>query len=261
MASARSIIDKPGRLFAGLLLAVLSIGLAPCSPALAQDPGPINTERPSFSSSPLALPAGFWQIEAGYEYTRTTGSNGSKEHTLPNALLRWGFHPRFELQFDWTGYSWMTASGKETNGFKDLSVGVKWQLQDGSAPFLAGLFAGLSLPVGDEELTSDDYDPELGFFWTYAGSLDWFGTVKLTESANKYKLENAIGISFSPTPNTSTYVEYKGSFPDGQGPAHDLNFALMHLLANDLQVDLNSTIGLNKRASDYTLGLGIAYRF
>jgi hypothetical protein len=25
----------------------------------AQDPGPINTERPSFSSSPLALPTGF----------------------------------------------------------------------------------------------------------------------------------------------------------------------------------------------------------
>jgi hypothetical protein len=33
------------------------------------------------------------------------------------------------------------------------------------------------------------------------------------------------------------------------------------LLSNDLQVDLNGALGLNQRASDFTLGTGIAYRF
>jgi hypothetical protein len=61
---------------------------------------------------------------------------------------------------------------------------VKWQLNDADAKFVAGLFAGVSMPVGDSQLTSDDYDPELALFWTYSGGLDWFGTSKLTESGN-----------------------------------------------------------------------------
>jgi len=253
--------NRRGRSILCLILAFVLAQLAGAKAALAQDPGPINTERPSFSSSPLALPTGYWQIEAGYEYTRNLGSNSSKEHTLPNALLRFGFHPRFEVQLNWSGYSWVTSSGSETNGAKDASLGVKWQLNDGNSSFVAGLFAGVSLPVGDSDLTSDDYDPELGFFWTYTGGLDWFGTAKLTESGNKYKLENAVGISLSLAQDTGAYFEYKGSFPEGQGPAHDLNFGVTWLLDNDLQVDVNGGLGLNKRASDFKLGAGIAYRF
>ncbi|MFC1689556.1 transporter [Pseudomonadota bacterium] len=228
---------------------------------LAQDPGPINTERPSFSSSPLALTTGLWQIESGYVYTRNVGSNSSKEQTLPNALLRFGFHPRFELQLNWAGYSRMTSQGSSTSGLKDASLGVKWQIIADDAPFVAAVFAGVTLPVGDKEFTSDDYDPEFAVFWTYSGVLEWFGTAKLTESDNKYKIENALGINFSLAQDTGAYVEYKGTFPEGQGPAHDLNFGVTWLLSNDLQVDLNGALGLNKRASDFTLGTGIAYRF
>ena len=133
---------------------------------LAQDPGPINTERPSFSSSPLALAAGFWQIEAGYEYTRNLGSNSSKEQTLRNALLRFGFHPGFELQLNWAGYNRLTSPGSKTTGLKDASLGVKWQISADDTPFVAGVFAGVTLPVGDKDLTSDEYDPEFAVFWT-----------------------------------------------------------------------------------------------
>ena len=245
----------------GIIFTVMLSLLVCTECVLAQDPGPINTERPSFSSSPLALPAGFWQIEAGYEYTRNLGSNRSKEHTLPYALLRFGFHPRFELQLNWPGHNRMTSPGSRTTGSKDASLGVKWQISADDAPFVAAVFAGVTLPVGDKDLTSNEYDPELAVFWTYSGVLEWFGTAKLTGSGNKYKLENAIGINFSPAQDTGAYIEYKGSFPEGRGPAHDLNFGVTWLLSNDLQVDLNGALGLNKRASDFTLGTGIAYRF
>lgn len=43
--------------------------------------------------------------------------------------------------------------------------------------------------------------------------------------------------------------------------AHDLNYGVTRLLNHKLQVDLNGSIGLNSRASDYALGTGIAYRF
>ena len=155
----------------------------------------------------------------------------------------------------------MTSSGSQTNGVKDASLGVKWQLNDKDAKFVAALFAGVSLPVGDSDLSSDDYDPELGFFWSYSSGLDWFGTAKLTDSGKRYKLENAIGINLSLGQETSAFIEYEGSYPEGQGPAHDLNFGVTWLLSHNLQVDLNGSLGLNSRASDYGLGTGIAYRF
>jgi len=227
----------------------------------AQDPGPINTERPSFSSSPLALSQGYWQIEGGYNYSRKTGSEGSKEHSLPNALLRFGFYRGFEVQLNWSGYSWSRSSGSETNGINDASLGVKWQLNDADAKFVAGLFAGVTMPIGDNDLTSDDYDPELAMFWNYDGRLNWFGTVKLTHSKKSYLLQNAIGISLPLAANTSSFLEYEGSYPEEKGPAHKLNFGVMWLLADDLQLDLNANLGLNDRASDYGIGAGIGYRF
>jgi hypothetical protein len=244
-----------------LVLTFLLAHLPGANVVFAQDLGPINTERPSFSSSPLALPTGFWQIEAGYQYTRNVGSNSSKDHTLPNALLRFGFHERLELQLNWSGYTRMISNGAKTKGLNDASLGMKWQVNKADAAVAVGLFAGVSLPVGDREFTSDDYAPEFAVFWTHSGSLDWFGTAKLSWSGNKYKLENAVGISLSLAQNTGAYFEYKGSFPEGQGPAHDLNFGVTWLLADDLQVDLNGGLGLNKRASDYFVGTGIAYRW
>jgi hypothetical protein len=132
-----------------LLLIYLCFFLSGATVVFAQDPGPINTERPSFSSSPLALPTGYWQIEAGYQYTRNPGSNRSKDHTLPNALLRFGFHERLELQLNWSGYTRMISDGAETKGLKDASLGVKWQVNRADAAVVVGLFAGISLPVGD----------------------------------------------------------------------------------------------------------------
>jgi hypothetical protein len=126
-----------------LILTVMLAHLPGATVVFAQDPGPINTERPSFSSSPLALPTGYWQIEAGYQYTRNLGSNSSKDHSLPNALLRFGFHERLELQLNWSGYTRMTSDGAKSKGFKDASLGVKWQVNRADAAVAVGLFAGV----------------------------------------------------------------------------------------------------------------------
>ena len=75
---------------------------------------------------------------------------------------------------------------------------MKWQINADDAPFVAAVFAGVMLPVGDKDLTSDQYDPEFAVFWTYSGALEWFGTAKFTEPGNRYKLENAKGIGFHP---------------------------------------------------------------
>ena len=241
---------------------LLSFFWLSCLPeAFAQTLDPINTERPSFSSSPLALSTGYWQIEAGYQFTHDNDSDTINDHTLPNALLRYGFYERFELQLSSAGYTWLESGDVKSNGFNDAGLGVKWQVNNSDAVIPVGLFAGVSLPVGSSDFTSDDIDPSIALFWSHSGLLDLFGTAKVQYSDTLYSLDNAIGISLSLTKNTGAFIEYLATFSEGDGPAHGLNYGVTWLLSNDLQLDINGGVGLNSRANDYFAGMGIAYRF
>jgi hypothetical protein len=227
----------------------------------AQEVEPINTERPSFSSSPLALDVGYWQLEAGYQFSGNEGSTPSDEHSVPNALLRFGLRNNFELQLNWSGYTSTKSPSGDTSGYNDASLGVKWQLLQSDKKFVAALFVGFSMPLGSAGQSSGSTDPEAALFWSYHGALDWFGTSKISVTDDKYKFESAAGINLSLGEITGAFVEYKGTFPEGAGSAHDLNMGLTWLLNPDLQIDLHGTAGLNSRATDYVIGTGIALRF
>lgn len=245
--------------FSGLVLAVLS-GLS-CATALAQSADPISAERPSFSSSPIALGTGLWQVEAGYQYTTEGGSADLEIHNLPQLLIRGGLAENVELQIGWSGYTWADASGRSFNGTNDGSVGVKWQLSDSNARTPIAVFAGLSLPVGSDNFSADESEPLLGFFWSHAGRFNLFGTAILTESGKDTVIGNAIGISLPSRGNVSSYLEYAGLFQDGSGPQHLLNGGLAFLRNNDLTFDVYASIGLNGRAPDLSIGFGLATRF
>lgn len=129
-----------------------SIALIVTAPAaLAQEQGPINAERPGFSSSPIALARGVWQLEAGYQYTELNGG-GAESHTLPLMLLRYGIADDTEIQFSWPGYTEIDFNGGDISGTTDASLGVKWQLSEPDAAVPLALFFGASLPVGSDRL-------------------------------------------------------------------------------------------------------------
>lgn len=236
-------------------LGLLSLVGVLTTPAMAQS---ISAERPGFSSSPLTLAARTLQLEGGYEY-RDGGR--SEAHTLPLGLLRYGLLERLELQLSWAGYSRIDVPGADVEGVTDAGLGFKWQATGADAPVPIGIFAGLSLPVGDSELSSDEVDPVLGLFWTRSTAVDLFGTVLISESDNDTVLTNAVGAAFSFDDRRGGYLEYFGSFSDGGGPEHVLNGGLTWLMAVDLQLDVNAGVGLNGRAPDYFVGAGVAYRF
>lgn len=233
------------------------------SPAFAGEPGPINTERPSFSSSPLALPAGYWQVETGYQFTRDDDAGSFKEHSLPNMLLRFGFHENLELQLGGLTYKWQQIDGARDSGFQDASLGIKWQVNDSDSVVPVGLYGAVSLPVGSSEFSNDSYDPTLGLFWSHSGALNLFGNLILKHADDLYTFDNGIGISFSLPNNMGSYVEYVGSFheDDQADSTHVMNLGANWLLSDDLQLDINGGFGLNRLANDYYAGMGISYRF
>lgn len=229
-----------------------------CGPAPAQDGETIVAERPGFSSSPTVLAPSVLQLETGYEYVRVDSRLDS--HTLPLALIRVGVVDRLELQFAWAGYSWLETQGPDASGILDASVGIKYELNGPDTTVPVALFAGLTVPMGDDAFSSDNVDPRLGLFWSHSGSADWFGTATLTESDGEVLLGNALGLSLPVNANTSGYVEYFGIYGNG-GPEHFLNGGLAYTPRSNLQLDLNGGAGLNSRAADFFVGAGLAYRF
>lgn len=249
------ITESRTRVWAGVITVLGSILWSP--PLLADDDNPINTERPSFSSSPLALSSGTVQLEVGYQFT-----DGVVDvQTLPLALLRVGLVERWELQLSWAGINRVSKNPGSTTGLSDVGVGVKWQRTDAGATVPMALFAGLSLPTGNRAFGSDSVDPTIGIFWTYASALDWFGTATLSESDGDTTLSNGIGISVPISTRTGGFVEYVAQFPDEGGPSHTLNGGITFAPQSNFQWDVNAGVGLNDRAADLFFGAGVAYRF
>ncbi len=221
-----------------------------------------SAERPSFSSSPLALATGYWQLEGGFQYFKA--SDDVDGFSLPNGLLRYGAGERAEIQLGWTGYARFDTSGGDVDGFTDASLGVKWQLSEDNATTPLALFAGVSLPVGGDELSSDELDPAVGLFWGHNGRVSLFGTVLLSESASQTTIGNAVGINLPlerRCNHCSAYLEYVGIHAEGSGPQHSLNGGYAWMTRPNLQFDVNAGFGLNDRAADGYFGFGAAYRF
>ena len=241
-----------------LIRAIIGMsGLASPALLLADTNEPINTERPSFSSSPLALSPGTVQLEAGYQFT----DDAADVQTYPLALLRLGLLERLELQVSWPGTSRVDAGRGSIDGSNDTSIGVKWQVTGDDAAVPLALFAGLSLPTGNRAFSSDSVDPSLGLFWTYTSTLSWFGTAALSESNGDTTLSNGIGITFPISARVGGFIEYVGQFGSGNGPSHAVNGGITVAPQSNFQWDVNVGVGVNDRSPDLSVGAGVAYRF
>lgn len=224
----------------------------------AQSVQPMRTERPSFSSTPYVLSPGTWQIETGYLYTNDSDGADFELHTLPQALLRYGMNDEIELQFGWPGWSWRDNGNNSDSGMNDATIGVKIQVADDSAATPIAFFAGLTLPVGDEEFSSDSWDPSIGAAWAHSR---FFGTVLISKSDSDYSFENGLGMSFALKNDTRAYAEWQATVPEDGGSVHSLNGGLLWLRRSNMQLDLNAALGLNDRAADFSIGAGFSYRF
>ena len=225
--------------------------------ANAQASAPISTDRPSFSASPFTLKPGVWQIESGYQYTRDDDSDTTLQ-TFPQALLRFGLSDEIELQFGWPGISRRDDGSSSDSGMTDAAVIMKIQLTEDTAATPVSFLAGVSLPIGDSEFSSDKYDPVIGAAWAHSR---FFGMALIIRSDGDYDFQNGIGASFALKNNMSAFAEWQASIPENGGSVHQLNGGLLWARQSNVQWDLNLSLGLNDRAPDFSIGGGFSYRF
>jgi hypothetical protein len=129
-------------------------------------------DRPTFTPSPLVVPKGRLQVEAGYTVADVSDAD---VHSLGEVLLRFGLTEPVELRAGWLGYAWIDAAGGTTiSGANDGSIGIKWTVAragPGGGPDLA-ILLGTSVPVGDSTISSGDWEPGASVVLGW-GLTDW----------------------------------------------------------------------------------------
>lgn len=259
-----------------MALAIAAVlALSSSSAAFGQE---LVTDRPDATESSVTVPAGHWQVEAGWTLSRDDdGGTRVETKELPGTLVRLGLSQSWELRIGWSGWvSQETSFGgatREVDGAGDGELGAKVFLREerGAAPEIALLF-GTSLPVGDDGLTTDRFDPafrlslshtlsdrlslgyNLGMEWE-TGDEDG---ERDTLSRGIYTVALGIGLD----ERAGAFVELFGDVPasDPGDPAHSLAGGFTWLLTDTLQLDLAGGVGLSDEADDWFAGLGVSFR-
>jgi hypothetical protein len=244
------------------------------APVAAQNAPPLVTDRPDQTESPVVVPRGMVQLEAGTLH-EVAGSGEGRVTSVASLLARAGLYGPIELRLGFLG--WQRATGGDADartGFGDLSVGVKVALLEGRGlkPGAAVLASAL-VPVGDEEFRAGGADPdvrvalahELGgaFSLGYNVGAAWITTpddtgTEATHFEGLYTL--TLGRGFGP--RIGAFVEAFGHVApsDGNPSGHALDGGVTFGVKSNVQLDATVGVGLDGVSPAWFVGLGVSAR-
>ncbi|HET6341540.1 MAG TPA: transporter [Gemmatimonadota bacterium] len=248
------------------LLTLAMVGLV-AGHAAGQPEIPLVTDRPDFTESALTVPSGHVQLESGYTFTHTEGGD---EHALGEALLRVGVLDRLEARIGLGSYAWVEAPGDDPSGFEDPSLGLKVVLaREETAGLAAALLAETTVPVGDDELGEDDWQPEirlavsrdLSDVLALAANLGIARASQEGEGFDQKVASLSLGIGLGD--RWGAYAETYGNFPAGLEEDDEgvLNGGLTFLVRPLLQLDARAGAGVTDAAPDFFAGVGLSKRW
>lgn len=255
------------------------MGLLLAAPLAAQDlsglPDPLVTDRPDFTESAGTVPAGHVQVEGGYTFTRQGDEEGS---SLGEVLVRIAMGGRMEARLGVGSYGRIDPGvpGAETfSGYEDPSVGIKIMLTEADPDLLPpgrpvmALLLGTSVPVGSDELTADEWQPEakLAMAWelndwlSLASNLIYAYPADGDERFHQYAASLSAG--FSLADRWGAYLEGYGfskESVDGSSTTY-LNSGITFSISKDFQLDARIGAGLDSPHPNWFAGVGAAVRF
>lgn len=240
----------------------------------AQEPGPIVTDRPTDSASPLTVPRHSFQLEAGYRLSRLESEGHDVDtHVIPDLLLRYGFTEKFEMRLVAAGWTLQEHPSGDSDGLADISLGAKLALAEerGMRPQM-GLLVDVSVPVGHDDFTNHHVIPKVLFLAANTLSDRLALTYNLgpsivtwednSEERTDWDFHYAAALSLATGGPVSLFGEFYGALLSGSGryDRHNFQFGGTMLLSNRLQIDLRGGLGLVDHEPDWLIGAGIAYR-
>ncbi len=242
----------------GARIAALVTALLATAPSSGEE---LVTDRPDFTESPLAVPAGTVQVEGGFTWVEAP--SGQETLSAPETLVRWGLSERVELRF---GLPDRIDPERGRPAFGDGSFGAKFELGESASGWTSAVIATVSLPVGDRELTSDEIDPgvivttgrDLSAGWSLGTQASWSITSAGADDVDT--IGATVVVARSIASRTGTFFELAFEEVDREGGSLLLHHGYTHLLGDRLQLDLHAAVGLTDDAPDALIGAGVSWR-
>lgn len=224
----------------------------------------IATDRPSVTASSTAVPKDGLQIETGLQ---ATDSAGQWTLDAPELLLRYGLPRKTELRLTVPDY-FLNLPAKKSNvrGFGDMAVGVSKQLGPVGGFDLA-VIPSISLPSGEQSISSGGYDPALQLPWSRALSARWAVAGQLasywpTVSGSRNQTsELTLMLDRQLPARWDVFVEYAADVPRHGGTRQLLHFGTTYKPLPHHQIDLHAGFGLTPAAPTSFVGVGYSYLY
>lgn len=247
------------------------LGLTLAIPAAAQMDEPLVSDRPDFTESTGTIAPGHVQVEGGITRQEIGEADAL---SVGEILVRIGLGDRLEARLGVGSWTRLDIPGDEIDGYEDPTAGVKVRLtspaDDRPPGFPAvALLVGTSIPVGSEELTVDEWEPEarLAFDWILTDLLSLGANLGVAwPSAGGERFDQLLGsltVGIAATDRLGVFVETYGfseEEPDGDATQY-ADTGVTFALTDDLQLDARVGFGLNDPSPERFVGVGAAFRW
>ena len=271
-------IPPPPQTLATARAWMLAASLA-CAPG-ARAEEPLSTDRPDFVESSDVMAPGRWQVEAGLQHERTQADGGKVRTLTTPTLLRLGVGPAMEVRLETEGTvrndSTDTASGasRRERGFADLSLGLKWRMQEGDeargTPAIAWLVHA-DVDSGSRAFRGQGVRPSLRVVaeWELpqefsVGVMPGLLSDKGDDGRRFTSGQLGVTVSRALSPGWHAFAELAGEDLGARphrDPVRFFDAGLTWLASESLQLDVSVAHGLTPAAPDFVWGVGLSLRF
>ena len=215
------------------------------------------TDRPDATESPNTVPAGFWQYEGGFLYSKDKAGTSGIEKTVYNTgLFRIGVLDNLELRL---GYNVMNErqelldgafSPEESSGIDPVLLGFKTAIRQGKEGKAdLGFMGHIYLPF----TASKDFRPQptaVDFRFSVGHVLGENSSIAYNigaqwaadEAEMAYVYTIAYGLSLSK--KWGMYLELYGDLPENNAPNHSWDTGFTYLVNNYIQLDVTLGSGI-----------------
>lgn len=231
------------------------------------------TDRPGQTNGPYTVAPGHLQIETGLlDYTYGHAARLSRVDAFSASEFRIGLVPDGEFDLVLNPFSWQRQDGFVTNGFGDFGIQGKWTIwSDPSSSSGFGLIPFVVFNTAQRHLGAGATQGGMSFPLQLSLPADFSLSFMPGVSASPnghgggYHPQVAASVSLSRTlvGNLSAFGEFATNL-DAKHPSDwsgTVDFGLIYLLTNDLQIDLGMNVGVTRSAPDIAPFLGVSVRF
>lgn len=230
-------------------------------------------DRPGYTDTPTALPAGALQLEAG---VTDDHADGIQYTSFGETLLRAGIGAHTELRLFGNSYSRRSTSGESAVwGIEDPKIGVKTSLRSkpdsvySALPNIAVL-AAVTLPVGSSVFRGARAQPEakVAVNWTTPSPLSVYSNLGTSAAYNGTAWSQrgwlSVALWYAINAKVSLFGEEIStrSLRAGVVPSNFTDAGITYLINDRFQLDLRAGDGLGSTSGrEHFIGAGFARRW